>query len=126
MAEQLKIAFDTEDLTPEEARIWRQIEGRSREEAIKIRDLAELVWMDERSMRQTIRQLRLMGYPIGSSSEPPAGYWHMQKSEDAEETGRQFLNRALKELKIYWKIRKCTLPDLMGQVELELGEDARE
>ena len=126
MGEQLKLSFKESDLTPEENYIWDAIRGRKRCRAIKIWDLSIMLGMNDRRMRQIIRQMRLMGYPIGSSSNRPAGYFDMQTVPDAEETARQFLNRGLKNLRIYWKIEKCTLPDLLGQVKMELEIDAEE
>lgn len=122
----MKIDFEAQYLTPEEARIWEEIKGRSRREAIRVRDLAERLKIDERRMRQVINRLRLMGYRIGSSSNPPPGYFHIKTIEDLDETCRMFQNRALDELYICSRIKKCSLPDIMRQMKLELEKDARQ
>lgn len=130
MGEQLRLNLDEPiigariDLTPEEIAIWKEIKGRSREDAIRIRDLAERLKMDERSMRQSINQLRLMHYPIGSSSNPPPGYFEIMTVKDMEETCRMFRKRALNELYVWSRLIRYSMPDLLHQLKLELKSDA--
>jgi len=122
MEEQLKLALEDEDLTTEEERILRFIIGRPRAQAIKIRDLAARLGMNERAMRQVINLLRIMGYPIGSSSNQPAGYFEIRTLEELEETCRMFKRRALDELYVCSRLRKCSLPELLHQLKLEIEE----
>jgi len=72
---------------------------------------------DTSDLRELIRKLRRDGTPICSSQE---GYYLASGGSELEEFCEHFRQRALKSLAVVARIRKIELPELLGQLKLEL------
>lgn len=74
-----------------------------------------------RPLRSLITELRRDGVAICSSnSKNSGGYWLASAGSELNDYCQKLRIRALKVLGMEAKIRKMTLPDLMGQVQLDL------
>lgn len=77
----------------------------------------------ERRVRKLIRRLREKhGIPIGSATQPPAGYYIITDPDDLERNYQSSLHRALSILAMGAAMRNKTLPELLGQLRLEALE----
>ena len=64
-----------------------------REHARTARDLASRVALSERDVRDRIRTLRLLGYPIASSVHAPYGFFFPGDKQEATETLAHLVSR---------------------------------
>ncbi|KKL60062.1 hypothetical protein LCGC14_2209090 [marine sediment metagenome] len=70
-------------------------EGHS--QAIKARDLAELLRCDERKVRLMIRELIREGLPVASSTEALAGYFIVATRQEAEQYAGSVRSRLIED-----------------------------
>ena len=76
---------------------------------------------DTRALRQLITELRRQGVPIGSiSSKDGGGYYLMAAGSEMEDYCARIRRRALRALAMEAKLRNLGLPDLVGQIHLNL------
>lgn len=75
----------------------------------------------KRQVRSYIVELRNEGLPI--CGKPETGYFMAATPEELENTARFLFNRAMTGLKQVAAMKRKTLPDLAGQLEIKLGEN---
>ena len=97
--------------------------------AIDMGELYRRVFLEEytnkingtRALRRLITELRKEGNPIGSVSKKNAGgYYMITRPGEMEAFLRKLHEQAIKKLALEAKLRKITLPDLLGQMHMEL------
>ncbi len=117
----------TENLTPLEATILRILDGhKGQENSVPGRDLVDRVnqhWplfpVNERKIRLTIKHLvEAHGQWIGSS---PKGYFMVQTDQELMGVCKYYRGYGLSALHIEAKLRKISLPALLGQLSLEIA-----
>ena len=99
---------------------------RGREQSIPRADLVKevnqaclLFPVNERTIRQTIKHLvERHGAWIGSSSR---GYFLIETTEELERACRYYHGYAMSLLHVEAKLRKVSLPDLIGQLSLKIS-----
>ncbi len=109
------------EMTSEEARVWKLLEPhRGKDRAVRVRDLALLAGMDERKLRDVVKNLvEVHAKPIGSSVRPPMGYFVITSEEEREEVRRQYYSRALKLFKRIRAVdRSAWVAGVVDQLEL--------
>ena len=82
---------------------------------------------DTRALRHLITEARREGDPICSdTSSSGGGYFYAAASSELEEFCALFRRRAIRSLMTESRIRKISLPELLGQMQLRLkeGKDA--
>jgi len=78
---------------------------------------------DTRALRHVITALRREGIPINSSTaKTGGGYYHPAAGSELANYLRRNKIRALKILNINAKITRVSLPNYLGQCQLEMGE----
>lgn len=123
-----------EKISNEEARA-RLMETLSRhvgkENAIGMDELHERVFgekiyhkiNDTRDLRTLITALRRKGIPIGStSSQTGGGYYLVRAGSELDEYCSRLHSRALSALVLEARLRKQALPELLGQMQMNLQE----
>ena len=85
--------------------------------AIGGEDLARLIGVDPRKLRYMTVSVIEEG--IALCSHPANGYWIAENAAELEATCQFHRSRALHELAKEAKLRKLTLPDLLGQLHLK-------
>lgn len=103
-----------------------------RDNAIGMGELYEIVfdepWAnrinDTRRLRQIITELRRQGRPICSYCSSSGGGYYLarMRSSEMREYLERLRQRALKALVLEAKMRKMSLPELLGQLQLELHQ----
>jgi len=73
---------------------------------------------DTRALRTLITELRQAGVPICSSTE--GGYWLARAGSDLDAYCRRLRAQALKKLAQEAHLRNKTLPELLGQIAMNL------
>lgn len=87
-----------------------------RDKGIPARQLAGLLMCPERHVRTLISEARDSGY--GVCGTPRDGYYIAANAEELEETCQFLRNRALHSLTLESRLRKTSLADLLGQLNL--------
>lgn len=93
--------------------------GRAR--GITGRALAQAVRAPEREVRHAITELREAGEPI--CAHPGTGYFLAQTAEELDMACAFLRSRALHSLALESKLRKVPLPDLVGQLQMNLDTE---
>jgi hypothetical protein len=115
------------ELTNLEATIMGILEGhKGQENSVPKKNLVDRVnqhWplypLNERTIRQTIKHLvEFHGHWIGSS---PKGYFMVQTDQELMGVCKYYRGYGLSALHIEAKLRKISLPALLGQLSLEIG-----
>lgn len=83
---------------------------------IAAHELAERLGCTERKLRDLISELREDG--IAVCGKPDTGYYIAENAQELEETCQFLRARALTSLHLEARLRKITLPDLLGQLKL--------
>lgn len=118
-----------EDIKSKAVMILTRHVGRS--QAINMGDLYQEIYgapwrnrhHDTRRIRTAIRELRNEGVPVISSTSPTSpGYWLASAGTELDEYCSRFKAEALKKLGIVAKLRRKAMPELLGQLQMELGE----
>lgn len=78
---------------------------------------------DTRALRYLITELRNDGVPICSDRH---GYWLASAGSELDDYCRRVRTQALKKLRQEARLRKMTLPQLVGQLSLDLVENTEE
>lgn len=74
---------------------------------------------DQRKVRELVEQLRREGHPICAT--PRDGYFLANTAEELDETCRFLRERALTSLVQIAQLRRKPLPELMGQLALDIA-----
>jgi len=97
--------------------------------AIDMGDLYRLVFQDgydqkindTRALRKLITELRLEGYPIGSTAKRKAGgYYIITRPDELIDYAERSQKRAIKILSMVATIKRISMRDLLGQLTLNL------
>lgn len=83
---------------------------------IGVRELANVMDIEERQARKLISLLRQEGHAICGT--PQDGYYIAATAQELEETCEFLRHRAMHSLNMESKLRKIPLPDLIGQLHL--------
>ena len=89
-----------------------------RRNGVSCQALAERFDATTRSIRMAISELRDAGQPI--CGHPSSGYFYAETSEELEETCAFLRGRAMHSLTLESRLRRISLPELMGQMQLEI------
>lgn len=84
--------------------------------------LAQTIGVHERKVRQAISHLREVGVPICGT--PDSGYFYAKNREELEGTCEFLRSRAMHSLKLESRLRNMSLPQLVGQMTLDVNEAA--
>jgi hypothetical protein len=76
---------------------------------------------DTRRLRKIITELRLEGVPICSDSSSAGGYYLASAGSELEGYCKRMRRAALRKMVLEASVRKITLAELVGQMQLELG-----
>jgi len=90
---------------------------RGQARGIKALHLAAETGLAERSLRRLISEARNEGVPIGGT--PETGYYVAQTATELEDCCRFLRARAMHSLHLEARLRKISLPQLLGQINLE-------
>lgn len=93
-----------------------------RANGIAARFLARRMALKTRQVRKLITDLRMAGVPV--CGHPRTGYFMAETPEELEATCEFLRSRAMHSLVLEAALRKISLPQLLGQVEMELEESA--
>ena len=108
-------------LSHHERRIWRLIQERTRENPITVREIAERLKMDRRTVRRIVSQLVThRQLPIGSSNRPPYGYYVLLDADDYDWEIRKLRNEAMACLRRMATIKRVALREIVRQLYLEV------
>lgn len=113
-------------MTPEESLVWSIIHThRGRGAVISAEQLAEQTGLSSRTVRLHISTLvETYGLPIGSAVKAPTGYFVICNEEDFNESVGQLAHRITALAKRIAALKKSTLPVVLNQLAMELGEGA--
>lgn len=87
------------------------------DQGITAEQLAAQCETTKRAVRSAVTELRLEG--VGICGHPKTGYYIAANDEEIEATCAFLRSRALHSLTLESRLRKCTLPDLLGQLHLK-------
>lgn len=76
---------------------------------------------DTRNLRELVDELQKEGVPVVSDSSQTGGYWLASTAGELDDYCGRLRTAALKKLKKEARLRKLTLPQLLGQIQLNLG-----
>ena len=120
-AGQIQFNFEDRPLTDQELILWNFLQGhRGRARAVQADRLAEMLGMDERRLRLTIKHL-VEDHPflIGSSTTPPYGFFIPENEEEINEVVRGLFSR-LKSLALrISRLKKISVEQIFHQLRLE-------
>lgn len=85
---------------------------------IKVEALARKVNVSERDVRKAVSDLREDGVPIAAT--PKTGYYLAETADEIDECCQFLRRRALHSLRLESRLRKVALPELLGQIQLDL------
>lgn len=83
---------------------------------VRAEDLAAQLHLPVRQLRDHITALRAEGMAV--CGKPESGYYIAANAEELEETCQFLRSRALHSLHLEARLRRITLPDLLGQLKL--------
>jgi len=102
-----------------------------RERAIGMGELYEIVFDEDwenrinhtRRLRELITEARYEGVPICSdSARSGGGYWLAAAGSEMQDFLASFHRRAVRSLVLEARLRKISLPELLGQMQMNLEE----
>jgi predicted DNA-binding transcriptional regulator YafY len=96
-----------------------------RRKAIKVKHLAFALGFRERELQHLVRSLRMQGARIASTAARPAGYYIPETVEEAEEYKQEQYSKALATLESTAAVLRVNLPDLLGQLRLQVEGTTR-
>lgn len=82
--------------------------------------LAERLEMTQREVRAAVERLRRDGVPICAT--PGTGYYYATDAEEVERCAAFLYARAMTSLQQVSRLRRVALPELLGQLSLDLSE----
>ncbi|MBI2882868.1 MAG: HTH domain-containing protein [Candidatus Methylomirabilis oxyfera] len=100
------------------------VRHQGRGQAIGAGELARAIGVTERVARQVVKTLiEQHSAPIASSPHPPAGYYLPETLEEIRDTLESLKGRALSILTRMARLRRVALPELLGQLQMEIERD---
>ena len=132
-----QLAIDYVTMTDEEAAVMLVLmKHQGRGNAVSVKDLTEIVnfkmqnanCKDEENIsevrvRQIVKHLiERHGKPIGSAVAEPSGYFIITNAEEMEMVCKSLRHRWMSILYRECRIRQIGLPELLGQLALEMGD----
>ncbi|KKN65037.1 hypothetical protein LCGC14_0485940 [marine sediment metagenome] len=111
---------DDNTLTTEEAEVWTLLRNRPRIFAKNSWWLAGMTEINQRALRKIVQALRRKGKAIGSSSQKPAGYWHLVDPEEKERVAAQLRRQGLRTLETAAAIKNSTPEEELAVAQMEL------
>lgn len=87
------------------------------ERGVSAEYLAKLLDTDPRVVRGLVTELREDGVPV--CGHPKSGYFIALTSDELEQTVQFLRARAMKSLHLEARLRRISLPDLLGQLKLQ-------
>jgi biotin operon repressor len=87
---------------------------------IKVEALARKVNVSQRDVRQAVSDLREDGVPVAAT--PATGYYIAQTADEVDECCQFLRRRAMHSLRLESRLRKVALPELLGQISLDVSE----
>jgi len=87
-----------------------------RERGIAAHALADALQVNERRLRRLVSAAREMGVPVCGT--PESGYFIARTADELEETCAFLQHRALHSLRALSRMRRVSLPELLGQLKL--------
>jgi len=114
------------ELSEVQAEVWREIAQRhGRRSAVSVVHPCAMTGLPDRAVRKIVKALiEVHGAPIASSPHAPAGYYIPETLEEIRETLESLKGRALSVLTRMARLRRVALPELLGQLALEVGDAA--
>lgn len=121
MPEQLALDWD---LDAAEIRVLAVLRAhRGRAAAIRVPDLARAVGTSPRDCQEIIHRLRVEhGQPIASTAAKPAGYYLVETAGEIDQFVQEQRRKALGTLAAIAAVRRVALPELLGQLSIEMGK----
>lgn len=109
-------------MTPDEKRVWGVLQNhRGRASAITGEELARQVGLHWRLCREVMKSLIETHHcRIGSAPGRPPGYFIIETPEEAEATYETLKGQGLSTLKRAAVIRRVSLRELFGQLQMEI------
>ena len=121
---QLTMTYEPK-LTDDQRRVWDIVRRRQgRAAAIPMPDVARLAFGDEtqtRRVQDTIHELVVNRYPVGSSCGKPNGYYRIENLDDLLHTRTQNKNRAIK---VFQRDRAYEILELELRGQQSLGANS--
>lgn len=111
-----------ESLSREEESVMKILSShRGRESAIRAPELARAAGITPRQLRSIIEHLIEFHHArIGSTTQPPYGYYLIVTADDAEHACEQLRHRAMACLRRMAMLKRTTTRELLGQLKFEL------
>lgn len=112
-------------MSPDEIQIWMHIVARQgRAAAISAAELAARTGLSDRAVRKMIKALiEQHNAPIASSPHAPAGYYIPESLSEIIEATDSLKGRALSILTRLARLRRVALPEVLGQLQMEIERD---
>lgn len=112
-----------DDLDPREARVLSVLRAhRGRARAIRVDELGRVCGIRGRECQAVVHRLRVEhGVPVASAAGQPAGYYLVETAAELEQCYREHRSKALSTLAAMAALRRVALPDLLGQLAIEVG-----
>jgi biotin operon repressor len=120
MTDQLTLDYD---LDPHEARVLSVLRShRGRARAIRVDDLGRLIGTSGREVQEIVHRLRIEhGVAIASAAGKPAGYYLVETTAELEQCYHEHRSKALSTLAAMAALRRVALPELLGQLAIEVA-----
>ena len=125
---QAEFTFGPVGLSREEEIVLDLIKAhQGRAAAISLPALALRTGIDERRVQSIINELITRhGQPIGSASTKPAGLYWITTADEREEALKHLEHRWKSILRRWWRLRGCSIDEVLGQIKLEFSEERDE
>jgi hypothetical protein len=112
-------------LSPQEYAILEELRRHvGRESALGVEAVAAFTGISGRVVQTVVKHLiEVHGYPIGSATGKPHGYYWIEDTEDLRRAKAQLAHRIIETAKRLRALDRNALADVMGQMELVLSEE---
>jgi len=115
------------DLSFEEEKVSRLIKSHvGRDQAIAVRALALQTGLDEKRVREVVRELIIRhGEPIGSTPGSPPGYYILRSQDEINRAYQSLLDRGKAIIFRASRLRQFSVDEVLGQIKLEFDQGLR-
>lgn len=109
------------DLSWEEQKVSRLIRCHvGRDKAISVRDLALKTGLEEKRVREVVRELIIRhGEPIGSTPGSPPGYYILSSQDEINRAYKSLVDRGKAIIFRASRLRQFSVDEVLGQIKLE-------
>ena len=116
------------DLSFEEEKVSRLIKSHvGRDQAIAVRALALQTGLDEKRVREVVRELIIRhGEPIGSTPGSPPGYYILRSQDEINRAYQSLLDRGKAIIFRASRLRQFSVDEVLGQIKLEFDHGPRD